>query len=431
MRCGIVEDEEPEPAREKLRATLEEHLRDPQRACLGRAAPGPPARPRRGRARRPGEPLLRLADPLRAPGRDGADDPRLRGRAVGRRRGCSTSSSTSSTGRAATRSSCLRSPAPSSPTSAPTWGAGKRSFTPLYLEPLSAPAMDELLTGLVPGLPDDLRRGSSSAPRGCRSTPWRQSGCCSTGAWSCGRERLPADRADRDARGARDAARPRRRTARRAARPRSGGSSRTGRCSARPSPSRGSARSPELTRRARAAAGVAPAQGGPLGAGGPPLSRARPVRLPAGHRQARRLRDAVQERAEGKAPGRRGVPRAALPATRTRSPRSWRRTTSCTGGGARRSRRRRIRANARLMLVRAGERAASLAADAEAQRSFERAAELTEDTVARRSSTSARADGAMGARGEEPQLCSSRRSRCSTARGRRTPGRASRRGSPS
>jgi tetratricopeptide (TPR) repeat protein len=39
----------------------------------------------------------------------------------------------------------------------PSWGAGKRSFTFLYLEPLSAQAMDELLIGLVPGLPDDLR----------------------------------------------------------------------------------------------------------------------------------------------------------------------------------------------------------------------------------------------------------------------------------
>ncbi len=37
------------------------------------------------------------------------------------------------------------------------WGAGKRSFTSLYLEPLSPKAMDELLSGLVPGLHDDLR----------------------------------------------------------------------------------------------------------------------------------------------------------------------------------------------------------------------------------------------------------------------------------
>jgi class 3 adenylate cyclase/tetratricopeptide (TPR) repeat protein len=39
----------------------------------------------------------------------------------------------------------------------PTWGAGQRSFTSLYLEPLSPEAMEELLTGLVPGLPSEVR----------------------------------------------------------------------------------------------------------------------------------------------------------------------------------------------------------------------------------------------------------------------------------
>ncbi len=40
----------------------------------------------------------------------------------------------------------------------PTWGAGRRNFTSLYLEPLPAAAMEELLTGLVPGLPEEVRR---------------------------------------------------------------------------------------------------------------------------------------------------------------------------------------------------------------------------------------------------------------------------------
>jgi class 3 adenylate cyclase/tetratricopeptide (TPR) repeat protein len=39
----------------------------------------------------------------------------------------------------------------------PTWGAAQRSFTSLYLEPLKQDAMEELLDGLVPGLPDELR----------------------------------------------------------------------------------------------------------------------------------------------------------------------------------------------------------------------------------------------------------------------------------
>ena len=39
----------------------------------------------------------------------------------------------------------------------PTWGASSRTFSALYLEPLPARAMEELLAGLVPGLPEELR----------------------------------------------------------------------------------------------------------------------------------------------------------------------------------------------------------------------------------------------------------------------------------
>ncbi len=39
----------------------------------------------------------------------------------------------------------------------PSWGAGRRSFSSLFLEPLAEDAREELLRGLVPGLPDDLR----------------------------------------------------------------------------------------------------------------------------------------------------------------------------------------------------------------------------------------------------------------------------------
>ena len=39
----------------------------------------------------------------------------------------------------------------------PTWGAGQRNFTSMYLEPLAQQAMEELLAGLVPGLSDELR----------------------------------------------------------------------------------------------------------------------------------------------------------------------------------------------------------------------------------------------------------------------------------
>jgi tetratricopeptide (TPR) repeat protein len=39
----------------------------------------------------------------------------------------------------------------------PSWGSGKRGMTTMYLEPLPHQAMLELMTGLVPGLPDDAR----------------------------------------------------------------------------------------------------------------------------------------------------------------------------------------------------------------------------------------------------------------------------------
>jgi predicted ATPase/class 3 adenylate cyclase len=39
----------------------------------------------------------------------------------------------------------------------PTWGTASRNFTSIYLEPLAEPAMEELLAGLVPGLPETLR----------------------------------------------------------------------------------------------------------------------------------------------------------------------------------------------------------------------------------------------------------------------------------
>ena len=74
----------------------------------------------------------------------------------------------------------------------PTWGAGQRSFTSLYLEPLPQRAMDDLLDRPRPG---PARRTSatrsSRAPRASRCTRSRRCGCCSTAACSCRRARLP------------------------------------------------------------------------------------------------------------------------------------------------------------------------------------------------------------------------------------------------
>jgi class 3 adenylate cyclase/tetratricopeptide (TPR) repeat protein len=40
----------------------------------------------------------------------------------------------------------------------PTWGSGKRNFTSIFLEPLPTEAMESLLRGPVPGLSDELRK---------------------------------------------------------------------------------------------------------------------------------------------------------------------------------------------------------------------------------------------------------------------------------
>ena len=58
----------------------------------------------------------------------------------------------------------------------PTWGAGHRNFSSIYLEPLSGNAMEELLAGLVPGLPSGLREqieliGIRSLPPAHRRMP--------------------------------------------------------------------------------------------------------------------------------------------------------------------------------------------------------------------------------------------------------------------
>ena len=48
----------------------------------------------------------------------------------------------------------------------PDWGAGRRNFTSLYLEPLSEPSMRALLAGLVPGLPETAVRAVVSRAEG-------------------------------------------------------------------------------------------------------------------------------------------------------------------------------------------------------------------------------------------------------------------------
>ena len=90
----------------------------------------------------------------------------------------------------------------------PGWGAGQRNFTSLYLEPLSPTAMEELLEGLVPGLPEGLARPDPRARAGRAAVRGRDGADAPRPRPArSGRPRVQADRRDRDARGAGDAAR--------------------------------------------------------------------------------------------------------------------------------------------------------------------------------------------------------------------------------
>ena len=171
MRCAISEDEEPASARAKLKRRSRSTSWTTRsgagwsrawRTCSGwRRAP--PAT--RG-------PVLGLAAPLRAARRRVPDDPRLRGHAVGGRRPPGLPRVPA---RLVAQPSALRDRALARPElaeSRPTWGAGKRNFTSIYLEPLPPAAMEELLAGLVPGSagrrarPDPRTRRGRAALRG-------------------------------------------------------------------------------------------------------------------------------------------------------------------------------------------------------------------------------------------------------------------------
>ena len=86
MRCDIAEDEDPEGGSRETALDARRASPRPGRARLGRASARAPARARGRSPRRPGKPLLRLANPLRATRRGLANDPRVRRHAVGRQR---------------------------------------------------------------------------------------------------------------------------------------------------------------------------------------------------------------------------------------------------------------------------------------------------------------------------------------------------------
>ena len=350
----------------KLRATLDEHIAR-RRGARGsssrgwRSCSGSASRRRRDRQELFAAWRLffeRLAD-------DVPDRARRSRTCSGRTPRCSTSSSTCSSGRATHPLFVITLARPELLERRPTWGAGQRNFTSLYLEPLPDAAMEELLAASsracrtssreqilarAEGVPlyavETVRmlldrgllvRGGLGLPAGrarsrrsrCRRRCTRLSPRGSTGSRADER-RLLQDAAvlgkTFTQRGARRARRP-------------------GRAELEPLLA-------ALVRKEVLGA-----------AGRSALAGARPVRLPAGPAPPGRLRDALPKRdrasaapRRGRAPGGGARPRRRWPRW---SPRTARRLPARPG---RRRRRRDLRERRTRRCVQAGERAASLGA---------------------------------------------------------------------
>ena len=212
--------------------------------------------------------------------------------------------------------------------------------------------MEELLTGLVPGLPAALRGQILARAEGVPLYAVETVRMLlDRGALVQEGSVVPAGRRDRLARGSRDAARADRRAARRPRRRRTAAAPGRRRARQDVHARRRSPRSPGCRGGARAAPRLARPQGGAVAPVRPPLARARAVRVPAGPRPARRLRDALEARAQGPPSRRRRAPRArcsdedevARSSRRTSSrrtssrpmPRTRRRSRSAPGGARR------------------------------------------------------------------------------------------------
>ena len=305
-RAGIVEDEEPSGAARSCAPRVEEHIPDPRGAPLRRAAARPPPRTR-GRRRRDQENLFAAArmffERLAEQQPDGA---RLRGHPLGRQRAARLHRVPA---RLVARPPLfvLTLARPELPERRPTWGAGKRNFTSLFLEPLARRRDGRAAhRPRARACPTSCASGSSSGPRASRSTRSRPCGCCSTAASSSARATptAPPGRSRRSR--SRDPARADRRAARRA-RAR-GAARRPGRvrCSGKTFTLRGPRRRVRARpRRARADPRVRSSARSPARVQSDPLlAGARPVRVPPGPRQEGRLRHALEEGAQGPAPRR-------------------------------------------------------------------------------------------------------------------------------
>ena len=190
MRCRIGEEEEPAVAREKLARALEEHMPDAGRARVRRAAAGAAARPRRARGPRQAGPVRRVAALLRAPGGRLPDRARVRGHAVGRREPARLRRVPA---RVVAQLADLRRHAGAAGAGRPATDVGRGSPQLHVAVPRAAAARgDGASCSRVsfPACPNRRASRSSRAPRACRCTRSRRCGCCSTAACSCRRARV-------------------------------------------------------------------------------------------------------------------------------------------------------------------------------------------------------------------------------------------------
>ena len=149
-----LEEEPPEAAPAKLRACVELHVADAGGARLDRAAARASARPRRARGAADQEDLFSawrrfielLADAAAA-------RRRLRGPPLGRRRAARLRRVPARVVARTIPIFVLTLARPELLERRPTWGAGRRSFHSIVLEPLADEAREELIDGLAPGPP--------------------------------------------------------------------------------------------------------------------------------------------------------------------------------------------------------------------------------------------------------------------------------------
>ena len=300
------------------------------------------------------------------------------------------------------------------------WAAGLRNATTLSLEPLSTEAMEALLDGFVPGLPDDLRtrilERSEGVPLYAVETVRM---LIDRGLLEQVGRRVPTHRPDRGARSTRDPAGADRRSP---GRPAGRGApwSRTPRCWARLQQVRARGGVGRGRRRPRRLLDGARAEGGPLAPGGSPLARAWAVQLPPGPPAPGGVRDALAQRAQGEASG--GGRLTSSSNGRTATTSSWRSLPrTCPVGARARSRgsRRTRAAESALRPARPrGGASRVLGASESAQRYFEQALELSESPLRAPSSTSVQARWRLAAlRARAVRTTSRRRSRGSRSIG--------------